>query len=831
MGKKIIRSIILAMIVSGTIVLGVGCAVVLPPLDPSKLEVPDSATQIYSVGNTKQPAIVIKLDKGEGVPYKDLKPYVKQAIIATEDRHFYDHNGISYRGIARALYRDILAGGKVEGGSTITQQLAKNALLNAVNDRTITRKIKEIALAAQIERQYTKDDILEMYMNKVNFHPSVIGIEAASKIYFGKSAKDLELHEAAFLAGLPQAPSYYYNNLEKAKERQKIVLQNMVKEEYISQAQADEAVNKPLDIKKADLTSFKYPHYVEYVLEEAESKHGIPREQLLRGGLQIYTYLDVKAQAAAESQFNDPKNFPADAADKTKVQGAMVIVDPKTGGIKALVGGRDTNSFMNLNRAFQIKRQPGSSIKPLMSYGPAIDLDSRKFGPNTMINDKKGSTYGDPPYAFTPNDWDGHTLYPREKVTMLEALRQSWNIPAVDVLNQIGVSTGKKFAEKAGLTFDKGDNNLALALGAMTTGVSPLQMADAYQAFSNKGVRIEAHAIQKIVTASGTILAQEKPARVQVMKESTANTMTSLLKVVVDRGTGTGAQMNRPVAGKTGTTEYKKEIPGSNRDTWFVGYTPEWVAAVWMGFDNTDDKHYLQDRPGAYVSAYPAKMFSKVMTPALQGVPVTGFPVGAAVEEKKEEKQTIQLTGEWTGKTVMLRWTPLKEEAVYAVFRVENVEKPEGGLPLILTKETTFVDTDAEPGKTYYYAISAVDPANNSKQLGESNKLQVKTGDDKQKPGDREKPGDKNKPQDPSKPPEPGTGGSGTGGGQGAGGGTGGTPGTTPNTPGGSQNGGSGTSGGAGGTGNGGSAGGTSAGTGDQGGTVPGGIPVPVPSQ
>lgn len=817
MGKKVVRSIVLALIFAGTIVLGVGCAIALPALDPAKLEMPDTVTRIYDKDGKL--ATELQLDKGRPVDYDRLKPYVKQAIIATEDRQFYEHNGISYRSILRAIYRDILSGSKAEGASTITQQLARNAFLD--QDKTFTRKIKEIALAAQIERQYTKDDILEMYMNKVNFHPSALGIEAAAQIYFNHSATDLTLGEAAFLAGLPQAPSYYYENLDEALKRRAIVLDNMVKEGYISQEEADKAKKEKVttDYKKRDPSNLKYPHYVEYVLHEAEQRYKIPREQVMRGGLQIYTHLDVDAQQAVEAQFKNAANFPPNAPDNVRVESAMVLVDPKKGGIRALVGGRDPSSFLNLNRAFQIKRQPGSAIKPLIAYGPAVDMDPKTYNPSTLLNDKKGTSFGNPPY--TPRDWDDHKQIPRgDQVTMREAIKWSFNIPAVQVLNDIGIDKGKKFAEKAGIPFHKNDVGLGIAIGGFEEGVSPLNMADAYQAFDNKGQRIEAHAIQKIVTPSGNVLAQATIAPVKVMNESTAQTITSLLQVVVREGTGTKAAISgRQVAGKTGTTEYG-DMLGANRDSWFVGYTPEMVAAVWMGFDNPDNQHVLRDSRQMTASSYPAQLFSRVMSQALKKYPAGSFSAPPA-EEKKEEPQTIQLTGEWNGKTVMLSWNKLKEDAVYYVFRVENIEHPEPGLPLLETKDlTTFVDTDVQPGKTYYYAISAVDPNNKSKQLAESNKIAVKTEK-------KQDPNDKDKSLDPTKPGIPGAG---TGGGSVPGGTPGGiAPGGNSGTGGspvGNSGGTGGLPGGAGGSGGGGTSGGNGAPPGGQTGGNSGGTPI-----
>lgn len=781
MGKKVIRSIVIAAIVVGTIVLGVGCAIALPPLDPSKLEMPDNVTRIYSADQKE--VVEMRTDKGEPIQHYDKIPvYLKQAIIATEDRQFYEHSGINYRSIARAVYRDILAGGKVEGASTITQQLVKNVYLD--QNKTFTRKIEEIALAAQIEREYTKEDILEMYMNKVNFHPSSYGIEAAAQTYFNTDVEHLTLGQAAYLAGLPQSPSYYYNNPDEALKRRGTVLQNMVHEEYITQAQADAAAKEPVPKERKEQNKFKYPNYVEYVLDEAERLYGIPKEQIMRGGMDIYTNLDVQAQESAEKQFNISANFPGNGAgvkDGVQSEGAMVMVNPKNGGITAMVGRRDTNSFLDLNRAFQdmASRQPGSAIKPLIAYGPAIDMDPNQYGPNTILTDKLGTSFGTPPYA--PKDWDNHTQIKRgEKVTMRTALQWSFNIPAVDLLNQITLPKGKAFAEKAGIPFDPNDNGLGIALGGMEHGVTPLQMADAYQAFANNGVRIQAHAINKISTSSGTIIAQATPKSIQVMKEATAKTITSLLQVVVNEGTGIDARINRPVAGKTGTTEFGN-ISGANRDAWFVGYTPDTVTAIWMGFDKTDNQHYL----GADANHYPAKMFSRIMPDALKGHPVQQFAVPPVPEKKQEDTKTLQLSGEFTGKSVILKWSPISDNAIYAIFRTESVDQAEGGLPIAMTRDAKFVDTDLEPGKTYYYIVSAVDSTDQKQQLGQSNILTVKTANDKNS--------GKDKPQDPSTPPVPGTGDPNTGGtGTGTGGSSGGTSGTNGGT--------GGTTGGTGGT-------------------------------
>lgn len=715
MNKKWLRNGILVIVLLGASLGVAGCAATLPTLDPAKLEPPIQDTIIIDKTNNVKTAVHVAADKGEPVNFAKLPIYMKEAIISIEDRQFYDHSGIDFRSIARAVYRDILTGSKAEGASTITQQLAKNAFLD--QDKTFTRKIKEIFLAAQIERSYTKDEILEMYMDKVNFHPRVLGLEAAAKIYFGKSADQVTLPEAAYLAGLPQAPSTYYPGTEEGKkagiERQHLVLKAMLRDNYITQQQYDQALKTPLQFVNLNKpVGQKYPDYVEYVLKEASEKYNIPTEQILRGGLKIYTNLDPNAQQIAEKEFSNPANFPPNAADGTKVQSGMVITDGTTGGVLAVVGSRDTQAFMDKNHATSIQRSPGSSLKPIMVYAPAIDTG--KYGPYSLINDKEGTTFLG---GYSPHDWDYHKTIKRgDKVTLTEALQWSFNIPAASLLNEIGVNTGKVMAEKAGIQFDPNDQYLGLALGAMQYGVSPLNMADAFGAFVNKGNRIPAHAINKIETFSGSVIAQANVSPIRVMKESTANTMNSLLQNVVTSGTGTSARIpGRQIAGKTGTTEFGTS---GNTDAWFVGYSPQLVGAIWMGFDYTDAAHNLKDTSTMTASSYPARLFSKVMSQVLNKYPNSTFAGPPIVQKPKEEKKPVSaitdLKAKWSqdGKSVELSWTPIdgSPDLTYFIFRADNANGKAGESGMIgFSKAGTFVDTEVDPSHGYFYAITIQD--------------------------------------------------------------------------------------------------------------------------
>jgi penicillin-binding protein 2A len=717
MKKKLFISFLIALVVT-SVVFVVGCSVALPAFDPSKLDNLDHVTVIYDRNGNE--VAKLKANNSTYVPLNKISKYVVEGVVATEDSRFYEHSGIDFRGILRAIYVDVIKGSKEQGASTITQQLARNVYLN--QDKTFTRKIEEVFYAAQIERHFSKDEILEKYLNRAYFGaPNYsLGVEAAAETFFGKPASDLNLAEGALIAGLPQAPSLYNPlvNPQAAIQRRNIVLDNMVKSGYITQQQADEAKKVPYQkpaVQKDSENEIKYPYYLDYVVKEASDLYQIPEDQIIGGGLRIYTNLDPKIQSIMEEEFQKDSNFPANWGN-SQAQGAMVVTDPKTGGILGMVGGRGEHQLGGgFNRAFQMRRSPGSSIKPLVVYGPAID--SGKYGPYSLLNDQAGTRFGD----YQPKDWDGRG---RGQVTMMEALRESWNIPAVSLLQEIGIDTGKQFAERAGIVFDDSDNNLAIALGGMKNGVSPLMMADAYDAFDNNGVRIPAYAIKKIETESGSVIAEANPQQIQVMKAETARTMTSLLQVVVNSGTGMNAQLTtgQPVAGKTGSTEYGAE---SNRDAWFVGYTPKYVGAVWMGFD--DSSHGENVPEGSKIAA---KFFSTVMSRVTKGEPMTYFesPPTQKTEPKKDENatQTLTLQAAYAGDAIKLSWNAVDGDVMYGVFRAENVDgKAVNGTLIGYTKDSTFIDTNVDPAKGYIYVVTAVDPNNQSHELARSAQVSV----------------------------------------------------------------------------------------------------------
>jgi penicillin-binding protein 2A len=590
-------------------------------LDISKLDNP-LPVPTYILDRNGNKASQLSSSKLDPVPLTQIPLILRQAVIATEDRRFYDHPGVDIQSILRALIRDLTAGDYAEGGSTITQQLAKNLFLPS--DKSLSRKLKEAGYALKIDFTYSKDEILELYLNSIYFGEGIWGVQGAAKQYFGKDVRDLTLEEAALLAGLPKAPTHYspVKNKDAALERRNLVLSLMKEQGYISEADYEQAKAKPIVLSKnnEDQLKGKYASYVDYVIEEAVERYGFTEDQLLTGGLNIYTELDPAMQKAAQDVYRDDSLFPESKKDQLMQSGAVVL-DQHTGGIRALIGYRGDGVFRGFNHATQLKRQPGSTFKPLVVYGPALE---KGYTPSSPLYDGPLDLNG-----YRPEDWD-HQY--RGVVTLDEAIVKSWNVPAVWLLNEIGIDTGMNFAKRLGITLAKEDRTLGIALGGLSSGVSPLQMAQAYSAFANLGTMHAAHAITKIATGDGHVLVENKSQPVQVMSPSVAYTMTLLLQDAVQRGTGQHAALPRPTAGKSGTTElpdtpeFADAGANSAKDAWFVGYTPELTAAVWLGYDKTDRDHYLTTSGGAV----PAVLFREIVSRALQNVPVAPFEVPQA---------------------------------------------------------------------------------------------------------------------------------------------------------------------------------------------------------
>lgn len=575
--------------------------------------------------------------KFTSVPLSEIPDILVSAIVAVEDKRFYSHSGVDILGIGRSVWRNLGAGSIVGGGSTITQQLAKNLFLTA--EQTYTRKIKEAIIAIRIESKYNKDEILELYLNQIYFGEGKWGVQDAAMVYFGKDIKDITLSEAGLLAALPKAPTHYspFQNMEKAKIRRDLVLNILFDQEIINKDELEAAVNQDIIVSYGEQNSLggEFPSYVDYVIEEAINKYGFNEADILKGGLQIYTQIDPIVQRSIEAAYAIDELFPTNSGEEL-VQSGSVVVDPYTGGIRGLVGYRGKHYYRGFNRATQLKRQPGSAIKPLAVYAPALE---KGYKPSSMIVDKKTNFNG-----YTPTNLN--RVY-QGSVSVYNALVHSINVPAVALLNEIGVETGLEFLKKTGIPLHENDWNLSIALGGFTEGVSPLEMAQAFSIFPNLGTMKKAHAITKITSSSGKVLLEVEEEAVEVMKPENAYTMTQMLIGVVKEGSGKNASLNRPTAGKTGTTQLPptEEFKGVSgmKDAWFVGYTPELVTAVWVGYDKNNPNFVMQSSGGDH----PAKIFNTIMSNALQDIKVSSFEIPKGYKEEgkkdkpdKEEKES-----------------------------------------------------------------------------------------------------------------------------------------------------------------------------------------------
>lgn len=525
--------------------------------------------------------------KGTYVELDAISENLQHAVVATEDRSFYKNSGINYG----RFFLAILTLGRSGGGSTITQQLAKNAYLS--QDQTVERKAKEFFLALEINKKYSKKEILTMYLNNAYFGNGVWGIEDASKKYFGVSASQLSLDQSAVLAGMLKGPEIYnpLYSVENATNRRNTVLQNMVAAGYIDQKTADQSAavdihGQLVDAYEGKSEDYRYPSYFDAVINEAVNEYGLTEEDIVKNGYRIYTELDQNYQASMQVIYDNTALFPV-AEDGTRAESGSVALDPKTGGVRALVGrvGSDQNpGFRSYNYATQAARSPGSTIKPLVVYSPAV---AAGWSTNKEL-DNSTTQYG----SYEVNNYAGIQSSPT--VPMYQALAESLNLPAVATANDLGLDTVFEYGKKFGLNMDKVDKSLAVALGAGVT-TNPMQMAQAYGTFANGGVMNDAHLITKIENASGQVVKSHSQKSTRVLSGSTTDKMTNMMLGTFSNGTGVNAApYGYTMAGKTGTTEtsFNKDLSG---DQWVIGYTPDVVISQWLGFPTTDENHYLTD--------------------------------------------------------------------------------------------------------------------------------------------------------------------------------------------------------------------------------------------
>ena len=525
--------------------------------------------------------------KGTYVELDAISENLQNAVVATEDRSFYKNSGINYG----RFFLAILTLGRSGGGSTITQQLAKNAYLS--QDQTVERKAKEFFLALEINKKYSKKEILTMYLNNAYFGNGVWGIEDASKKYFGVSASQLSLDQSAVLAGMLKGPEIYnpLYSVENATNRRNTVLQNMVAAGYIDQATADQSAavdihGQLVDAYEGKSEDYRYPSYFDAVINEAVNEYGLTEEDIVKNGYRIYTELDQNYQASMQVIYDNTALFPV-AEDGTRAESGSVALDPKTGGVRALVGrvGSDQNpGFRSYNYATQAARSPGSTIKPLVVYSPAV---AEGWSTNKEL-DNSTTQYG----SYEVNNYAGIQSSPT--VPMYQALAESLNLPAVATANDLGLNTVFEYGKKFGLNMDKVEKSLAVALGAGVT-TNPMQMAQAYGTFANGGVMNDAHLITKIENASGQVVKSHSQKSTRVLSGSATDKMTNMMLGTFSNGTGVNAApYGYTMAGKTGTTEtsFNKDLSG---DQWVIGYTPDVVISQWLGFPTTDEGHYLTD--------------------------------------------------------------------------------------------------------------------------------------------------------------------------------------------------------------------------------------------
>jgi penicillin-binding protein 1A len=550
------------------------------------------------------------------VPLQQIPPALRNAIIAVEDSRFYSHFGVDVRGIVRAAYANFRHGRVVEGGSTITQQLAKVLFLTP--DRSFSRKVKEALLALELEKRYSKDRLLELYLNQIYMGHGAYGVEAAARMYFGKSVQDLTLPEAAMLAALPRSPGNYspFERPELAQRRRAIVVGRLLEQGYISETEAKTANRAPLGLVPSERRRGSGQYFLEYLQQSLEAKYG--SDVLYKSGLAIYTTLDTGLQRAAEQALRDGiqalvARQSARAARGSghaapgAPEGAVVVIEAATGYVKTLIGGADF-ARTEFNRALHAHRQPGSAFKPFV-YLAALEAGRLP----TEILDDSPIRYVTAGKVWTPENYDGKFRGP---VTIQQALEESINVPTIRLLEQLGVNPVIEAARRAGIQSPL-PRDLTLALGS--GDVTLLELTAAYGTFANQGVHMEPLMVRYVTDAQGRLVEENIPQGREAISPAIALGLTQMLRGVVERGTAVTARvLERPLAGKTGTTN-------DFSNAWFVGYTPSLVAGVWVGHDRP--RSLGPEETGAR-AALP--IWVTLMRQALRDRPVEDFPPGPA---------------------------------------------------------------------------------------------------------------------------------------------------------------------------------------------------------
>lgn len=618
--------------------------------------------------------------------YDEIPTYVTQALISIEDKKFYKHEGVDYKAIVRAAYAAVRDGEVTQGGSTITQQLARTIFLS--NEKTWERKVEEIYIAYELEKKYSKEQILEFYLNNVYFANGYYGIEAAAQGYFSKDVNELTLSEICFLIAIPNSPSYYdpVANPVNTITRRNTILKAMYDDGVISEksyenASAEQiALNRANKLKNDSVETYTYNCATKILMaldgfefktkfstdvgkeayeKDYEEAYNKCNASLFTAGYRIYTSIDLNMQQSLQSAIDEGLAEYTDVNDEGiyELQSAGVCIDNETGMVKAIVGGRsqDVNGY-TLNRAFQSYRQPGSAIKPLIVYTPALE---RGYTPDTIVVDEK--------IEDGPDNATG--TYSGE-ITLREAVMYSKNVIAWKLYEELTPEVGIQYLINMGFSkIEDEDYGMAASLGGLTVGVSPLEMAKAYATIENDGLMRDPTCITKITDAKGNVIYEAEPKESRIYEENASRMMTDMLQSVVTDGTARGIDMgDMPAAGKTGTTN-------NNRDGWFCGYTGYYTTSIWVGYD------IPKQMPGLTGASYPAKIWESFMNTIHEGLTPKAFKAPIIVEETEGE-----LDENTDGETEEnLDGEAAPDEQEQPVTRVtqtfEGTEVPEGAIP------------------------------------------------------------------------------------------------------------------------------------------------------
>ncbi|HHY82356.1 MAG TPA: PBP1A family penicillin-binding protein [Clostridiales bacterium] len=722
----------------------------LDDFDPEKLVDYEQTSLVYD-RNDNLISSIHGIENRIYVPLSNIPKHVQNAFIAVEDVRFRKHPGFDIRRMFGSLLQNIKARDIVAGAGTITQQVIRNTVLS--QEQTIDRKVKEILLAWQLEQKYSKDQILEMYLNIIYFAKGAYGIEAAAKTYFGKTASELTVAEGALLAGIIKNPhrNSPFIDKERALERKNLSIDLMVKNGYLTEEEGEAAKKEEIKFAEDVKPAYTHGYFMDMVLEEAAALLKIKPEELYTGGYRIYTTMDNDLQEYIEELYSQDDLFPKSPVSGETCESALVIMDNNTGEVRAVLGGRSypEGERYVLNRA-ETRRQPGSAIKPLVVYSPAIEVFN--YTPVSFIKDEP-VTFG----KYTPRNAGGKFY---GDVTLRMALAKSINIPAVKILNEIGIDTGISLAEKLGIPFTESDrNNLAVALGGMEKGVTPLELARAYATLGNRGSYKDYTTIRRIEDSFGKTLYEYKPSKKQVISEETAFLVSNILQSAASKG-GTASRLaGMKLAAKTGTVQLPDtgefaNIDGTN-DAWIAAYNPEYTVVVWMGFDRRTRENYLP--PGASGGSFPAEIAKQVFEYLYRNKDTPNFQKPLGVNEVKLDGKALwehnrvllasaltpddyvvkeyfkqgteptEQTDYWVvpnapynfsvtlndDEKPVISFTPSNTFAAYNIMRTAG----EQGSPILVQQIRTgaldpveWTDTQVNPGETYGYFIVPIHP-------------------------------------------------------------------------------------------------------------------------